>query len=301
MPSSKLEFPYCKTDYLASIKGEYKLGSTSTEPSKSKRSKKEFKEKLGDEVKVISEQQRRLYAQKTHSVLVVFQAMDAAGKDSTIRAVFSGVNPAGFQVYSFKKPSSEDLDHDYLWRTAKCLPERGRIGVFNRSYYEELLIVRVHPELLQYQNLPETKPKGDSKEFWAQRFESIRDHEKHLYRNGTIVIKFWLNVSRDEQARRFLSRIEEPHKNWKFSAQDLEERKYWDNYQSCYEDIMQETSRPWAPWYVIPADSKPYMRLEVARTITETLKTLDPKYPKVDAEKTANFETLKARIEKELD
>jgi PPK2 family polyphosphate:nucleotide phosphotransferase len=301
MPSSKLEFPYPTTNYLAPVDGDYKLGSTPTEPPKNVDSKKKLKEQLAKEIDVLSEQQRRLYAENTHSVLAVFQAMDAAGKDSTIRSVFSGVNPAGFQVYSFKKPSDEALDHDFLWRTTKRLPERGRIGVFNRSYYEELLVVRVHPELLTYQNLPTRKPKPDSKEFWSQRFESIREHEQHLYRNGTIILKFWLNVSKTEQANRFISRLEEPHKHWKFSDKDLEEREYWEDYQECYEDIMQETSRPWAPWYVVPADSKPFMRLEVAKTIVETLKTLDPKYPEVDAEKSANFDILKAQLEKELD
>ncbi len=296
MPS----FPYATTDYLASTQGEYKLGSTATHPPKGEDSKKKLKKELADSVDALRDLQRRLYAQNTHSVLVVFQAMDAAGKDSTIRAVFSGVNPAGFQVFSFKKPSAEELEHDFLWRTAKRLPERGRIGVFNRSYYEELLVVRVHPDLLAYQNLPQDGTEPNSKEFWKNRFESVRDHEKHLHRNGTIILKFWLNVSKEEQARRFLSRLEEPHKHWKFSAQDLEEREHWDTYQRCYEDIMQETSRPWAPWYVIPADSKPFMRLEVAKTIQRTLEQLDPAYPEVDSEQAKDFDTLKTRIENEL-
>jgi PPK2 family polyphosphate:nucleotide phosphotransferase len=240
--------------------------------------KKTCKKRLAGLIKEMRDLQRRLYAADRYSVLLVFQAMDAAGKDSTIRAALSGVNPAGFQVYSFKQPSAEELDHDFLWRSAQRLPQRGRIGVFNRSYYEEVLVVRVHPEYLQGQKLPGSV---DHDRIWDERFESIRDHEKHLVRNGTVIVKFWLNVSRDEQRRRFLSRLDKPEKNWKFSSGDVAERKHWDAYMQAYEAALNATSRPWAPWYAIPADNKPFMRLSVAETIVETLRRLDLQYPKV--------------------
>ncbi len=183
--------------------------------------------------------------------------MDAAGKDSTIRSVMSGINPAGCQVFSFKKPSTTELDHDFLWRTNKSLPERGRIGIFNRSYYEEVLVVRVHPEILNYQNLPDAI---EYKNIWQERYESIQDMEKHLARNGTIILKFWLNVSKDEQKNRFISRIDTQEKQWKWSSADLKERAHWDEYMQAYEEALNATSKPWAPWYAIPADDKPYIR-----------------------------------------
>ena len=240
--------------------------------------KKAYKKRLDNLVDELDDLQRRLYAADKHSVLLVFQAMDAAGKDSTIRAVMSGVNPAGCQVFSFKQPSAEELDHDFLWRSAKRLPQRGRIGVFNRSYYEEALVVRVHPEYLDGQKLPR---QIDLDELWQERFESIRDHEKHLARNGMVILKFWLNVSQHEQHKRFLSRLNDQRKNWKFSAADLSESKHWKDYMHAYEQVLNATSRPWAPWYAIPADDKPYMRLQVAEIIVAALEGLDLKYPEL--------------------
>ncbi|UCC57529.1 MAG: polyphosphate kinase 2 family protein [Gammaproteobacteria bacterium] len=257
--------------------------------------KKSYKKKLEGLVDELDDLQRRLYAADKHSVLLVFQAMDAAGKDSTIRAVLSGVNPAGFQVYSFKKPSAEELDHDFLWRTAKRLPQRGRIGVFNRSYYEETLVVRVHPEFLQAQKLPR---ETDQDSLWQERFESIRDHERHLARNGIVVLKFWLNVSPEEQKRRFLSRIDEKHKNWKFSSRDVEERNHWPAYMQAYEEALRATSRPWAPWYAIPADDKPFMRLSVASIIVDSLKRLNLRYPRVTRDQRDELKEMRVLLER---
>ncbi len=237
-----------------------------------------------------------LYARDRYAVLITFQAMDAAGKDSTIRAVLRGINPSGCQVFSFKQPSPEELDHDFLWRTTRCLPERGRIGVFNRSYYEEVLVVRVHPEYLQYQKLPY---KPDLRQIWRDRYESIVEHEKHLARNGTIIMKFWLNVSKDEQRARFLSRIREPKKNWKFSEGDVQERQHWEDYMQAYDEALAATSRPWAPWYAIPADDKPYMRLTVAEIITENLKRLNLQYPKVEEAARDRFKQMGRLLENE--
>jgi PPK2 family polyphosphate:nucleotide phosphotransferase len=235
-----------------------------------------------------------LYAHDRHAVLLIFQAMDAAGKDSTIRAVFSGVNPAGCQVFAFKRPSEEELDHDFLWRSARRLPERGRFGIFNRSYYEEVLVVRVHPEILDSQKLPHRPP---GKKIWRERFESIRDHEKHLARNGTVILKFWLNVSREEQRRRFLSRLDEPEKNWKFEPGDVRERGLWEAYQRAYEEALAATSRPWAPWYAVPADDKPFMRLTVARIVAESLETLGMRYPEVGAEERSKFDEMRRLLQ----
>lgn len=246
--------------------------------------KKKLKSDLKKTVADIADLQEVLYADDRYSLLLVFQAMDAAGKDSTIRSVLSGVNPAGCQVYSFKQPSSEELDHDFLWRTAQALPERGRIGVFNRSYYEEVLVIRVHPEYLSGQKLP-WKPDLDT--LWQQRYESIADHEKHLARNGTVILKFWLNVSQEEQHNRFRSRLEVPRKNWKFSDSDLSESKLWDQYMNAYQEMLNATSKEWAPWYAIPADDKPAMRLMVAKIIRKTLSELELDYPesKLDIDK----------------
>ena len=213
--------------------------------------------------------------------------MDAAGKDSTIRSVMSGINPAGCQVFSFKKPSDKELDHDFLWRTSKCLPERGRIGIFNRSYYEEVLVVKVHPEILGYQNLPD---KINLKTIWQKRYESICEHEKHLARNGTVILKFWLNVSKAEQKNRFLSRIDEQEKHWKWSSADLKERKCWDDYMSAYEDALNATSKSWAPWYAIPADDKPFMRYCVADILKNTLQSLGLKFPSLGVKEKGNLE-----------
>lgn len=257
---------------------------------------KQLKKRLKKLTKRIDELQRILYAHDHHSVLLVFQAMDAAGKDSTIRSVMSGVNPAGCQVYSFKQPSAEEKDHDFLWRTAKSLPERGRIGIYNRSYYEEVLVVRVHPEYLEGQNLP---VEVDRDTIWEDRFESIRDHEKHLARNGTLVLKFWLNVSKEEQKRRFLSRLDEPEKNWKFSTGDVAERQHWDEYMHAYSEALGATSRESAPWYAIPADNKPYMRVAVAEIIVETLEALNLEYPDVSEQDLARFQAARRLLEDE--
>jgi PPK2 family polyphosphate:nucleotide phosphotransferase len=245
-----------------------------------------------------------LYAHDRYSVLLIFQALDAAGKDSTIRKVLTGVNPAGFQVFSFKAPGAEELDHDFLWRTARRLPERGRIGVFNRSYYEEVLVVRVHPEFIRGQKefirgqkLPD--PPGDMQAFWNDRYASIVDHEAHLARAGTVVLKFWLNVSKDEQKARFLSRLDEPEKNWKFSVGDVKERGHWDEYMQAYDQMLKATSRPWAPWYAIPADDKPFMRRTVADLIVQNLQSLDMDYPQVDPKEKERFDEMRMILDQE--
>jgi PPK2 family polyphosphate:nucleotide phosphotransferase len=237
--------------------------------------------------------QRVLAAGDRHAILLVFQAMDAAGKDSTIRAVMQGVDPSGCQVFSFKKPSSLELDHDFLWRTSCRLPERGRIGIFNRSQYEEVLVTRVHPKLLEYQKLPDPV---DLDTIWDERLRSIRQQEEHLARNGTVILKFWLNVSRDEQKRRFLARLDDPDKNWKFEPGDVEERRHWDEYMHAYEEALNATSRPWAPWYAIPADEKPYMQARVARIIIDALQSIGLEYPEPTDEDRAEF----AQARKEL-
>ena len=227
----------------------------------------------------LAEEQDKLYAQDRHSLLLLFQAMDAAGKDSTIRHVMSGVNPQGCQVFSFKQPSMEELDHDYLWRSQKCLPERGRIGIFNRSYYEEVLVVRVHPELLGRQRLP---PALVTKDIWKERLEDIAGFERYLVRQGTTVLKFFLHLSRKEQKHRFLQRLDQPEKNWKFSSADIGERGYWDDYMAAYEDAIRRTASREAPWYVVPADNKWYTRLVVAAAIVDAIRKLDLAYPEID-------------------
>ncbi len=242
-------------------------------------SKKELRRLLRARVKELDALQYRLFVENSRSLLLIFQALDAGGKDSAIRSVFRGVNPAGLQVVSFAEPSSLDLDHDFLWRTTRMLPQRGRLGVFNRSYYEEVLVVRVHPELLTAQRLP---PVESPDELWEGRLASIRDHETHLARNGTTVLKFWLNVSRDEQARRLRDRVEGREKQWKFSMADVRDRQHWDAYLDAYQYALNATSRPWAPWYALPADNKPYLRLAVAGIIVETLRAMDPQLPQVE-------------------
>jgi len=279
--------------YLVPFNGTFKISDFSTRPPDEKLNRKQQKKHLKKLVGKLDILQRKLYAADKHSLLLVFQAMDAAGKDSTIRAVLSGVNPAGCEVYSFKQPSAEELDHDFLWRTSKRLPQRGRIGVFNRSYYEEVLVVRVHPEYLQSQKLPQTP---DLDTLWQQRFESIIEHEKHLARNGTVILKFWLNVSREEQKNRFLSRLDEPRKHWKFSSGDVRERGRWNDYMQAYEEALKETSKPWAPWYAIPADDKPFMRSAVAEIIVDALETLDLHYPKVDDNQKQSFAEMRKQL-----
>jgi PPK2 family polyphosphate:nucleotide phosphotransferase len=248
---------------------------------------------LAAQVRRIAEAQRVLYADDRYAVLLIFQAMDAAGKDSTIRAVFSGVNPAGCYVVSFKQPSYVELDHDFLWRTYRQLPTRGKIGVFNRSYYEEVLVVRVHPELLEAQRLP---PEALGPDLFPRRYESIREHESHLARNGVVVLKFFLHVSREEQRRRFLSRLRTPRKHWKFSARDVAEAEHWREYMAAYEAALNETSRPWAPWYAIPADHKPFMRWQVASIVAEALTSLGLGYPPPDASRKKELMRLRRQL-----
>jgi PPK2 family polyphosphate:nucleotide phosphotransferase len=281
------------TPWLVPTDGSFSRGAFSNRPPAGAPDDKACKKRLNKEVKQIDELQRRLYADDRKSLLLVFQAMDAAGKDSTIRAVLRGVNPAGCQVSSFKQPSKEELDHDYLWRSVKRLPERGRIGVFNRSYYEEVLVVRVHPEYLggQRLDLPD-----NMEAFWQARYRAIADHERHLAENGTVILKFWLNVSKEEQKRRFLSRLNEPEKHWKFSSGDLEERKLWDAYMDAYQQALAPTSKPWAPWYAIPADNKPYMRWQVARIVRKTLEGLDSQYPGVSSDDLAHFQAMRDQL-----
>ncbi|MGH7244040.1 MAG: polyphosphate kinase 2 family protein [Phycisphaerales bacterium] len=244
----------------------------------------------------LAEEQEKLYATDSWSLLLIFQAMDAAGKDGTIKHVMSGVNPQGCQVNSFKAPTSDDLDHDFLWRCAKVMPERGRIGIFNRSYYEEVLVVRVHPEFLMKQKLPS---QFIGKNIWDERFEAIRNFEKFQTRQGTIIRKFFLHVSREEQRRRFLSRLEEKEKNWKFSSADIAERAYWENYQEAYEDMIQNTATEYAPWFVVPADNKWFTRAVVAAAIVDALHSLELKFPKVDKSKRKELEAIEATLKRE--
>mgnify|MGYP001822263130 CR=1 FL=1 len=283
-------FEASPSPYLAPFDGSFKVAEATTKPPENAPDKKQAKKQLRLIVDELYELQKILYAHDRYAILCIFQAMDAAGKDGTIRAVTTGINPAGFQVHSFKQPSAEELDHDFLWRTTKRLPERGRIGIFNRSYYEEVLVVRVHPKILDYQKLPDPI---DLNEIWRKRYQMIENHEKHLAQNGTLVLKFWLNVSRDEQKQRFLARLDDPEKHWKFSKGDVEERAYWDDYMEAYEDAIKTTSRPWAPWYAIPADSKSYMRLQVASILAENMKRLNINYPTVKPETKEMFAEMR--------
>jgi PPK2 family polyphosphate:nucleotide phosphotransferase len=289
-------FKAVSSPYLVPFNGSFKYAKAPTTPPDSTLGKKTYKKKLKKLVDEMDELQNTLYAHDKYALLLIFQAIDAAGKDSTIRAVMTGINPAGCQVFSFKQPSAQELDHDFLWRTSRNLPERGRIGIFNRSYYEEVLVVRVHPEFLQAQKLPY---KINLNRLWKERYGSIRDHEKHLVHNGTIILKFWLNVSKDEQRNRFLSRLEEPHKNFKFSMGDVHERSYWGKYMLAYEEALNATSRSWAPWYAIPADDKPYMRMTVAEIIVRTMKNMDLKYPTVGPDKQAEFKEVYNKLKSE--
>ncbi len=253
-------------------------------------------ETLREGVEKLAKYQDILYAQDTRAVLLIFQAMDAAGKDSTIKHVMSGINPQGCQVFSFKAPSSEDLDHDYLWRSTKALPERGRIGIFNRSYYEEVLVVRVHPELLNRQQLP---PDAVDKHIWHRRFEEINNFEKYLTHNGIVILKFFLNVSKEQQKKRFLARIDQPEKNWKFSAADARERQHWDEYMDAYESVFSHTSTEWAPWHIIPADHKWFTRLAVSDIIVSKLKSLNLKYPTVSDQRRQELLEVRKLLESE--
>lgn len=258
--------------------------------------KEQAETKLREDVVKLASYQDVLYAQNTYSLLIIFQAMDASGKDSTIKHVMSGVDPQGCQVFSFKSPSAEELDHDYLWRSAKSLPERGRIGIFNRSYYEEVLIVRVHPEILDSQQLP---PEAKTEDLWQRRFEEMNHFERYLTRNGIVVLKFFLHVSKEEQRKRFLKRINTPEKNWKFSLNDVKERKHWDDYMAAYEDAFNHTSTEEAPWYIIPADHKWFMRTAVADVIITKLASLNLTYPTASEEHKQELLKAKELLEQE--
>jgi PPK2 family polyphosphate:nucleotide phosphotransferase len=257
------------------------------------RSKEEAREWLATGVARLAELQERLYAQDSWAVLLIFQAMDAAGKDGVIEHVMSGVNPQGCQVYSFKAPSAEEVDHDFMWRTTKCLPERGRIGVFNRSYYEEVLVVRVHPEFLEGEKLPRGLV---TDRIWKERFEDINAFERYVTRQGIAVLKFFLNVSREEQRRRFLARLDEPEKNWKFSLEDVSKRALWDKYMAAYEDMIANTSTEHAPWHVIPADKKWFMRTTVAETLVAAMEALDPKFPTLSEKQKTKLEEARSLL-----
>lgn len=258
--------------------------------------KEQAETKLREDILRLANYQDVLYAQNTYALLIIFQAMDASGKDSTIKHVMSGVDPQGCQVFSFKSPSAEELDHDYLWRSAKSLPERGRIGIFNRSYYEEVLVVRVHPEILNAQQLP---PEAKSQNIWERRFEEINSFERYLTRNGIAILKFFLNVSKEKQRSRFLKRINTPEKNWKFSLNDVKERKFWDDYMAAYQDMFNHTSTPDAPWYIIPADNKWFMRTAVADVIISKLESMNLSYPTVGEEHKQNLLKAKELLEQE--
>ncbi|MDR3782088.1 MAG: polyphosphate kinase 2 family protein [Candidatus Nitrosotalea sp.] len=260
------------------------------------KSKEQYHQILTEHIQEMSSLQSLLYASNQYSFLIIFQGMDASGKDGAIKHVMSGVNPQGCQVFSFKHPSAEELEHDFLWRTTHCLPERGRIGIFNRSYYEEVLIVRVHPEILSSQGLPDGTL--DKKTIWQDRYNSIIDLEKHLYRNGTRIIKFFLHISKDEQQKRFLQRIDAQEKNWKFSLADIEERKFWHNYMDAYDDCLSATSTSNAPWYVVPADDKENSRLIISQIILDTLKDLNMTYPKTDAKRRQELQSFKKLLTK---
>jgi PPK2 family polyphosphate:nucleotide phosphotransferase len=259
--------------------------------------KKRYRKILADHISALSEVQNLLYAYDRYALLVIFQAMDAAGKDSIIKHVMSGINPQGCQVYSFKHPSPQELQHDFLWRTTLCLPERGRIGIFNRSYYEEVLIVRVHPEILQAEALPPELTK--EKSIWRNRYRSINDHEEHLYTNGTRIVKFFLHISKEEQRKRFLARIERPEKNWKFAIGDIKERDFWSEYQHAYEECITATSTAHAPWYIVPADNKANARIIVSKVILETLKDLKMAYPAPDPARREELSSIRALLKQE--
>jgi PPK2 family polyphosphate:nucleotide phosphotransferase len=268
----------------------FKLKDYDTADTGHWRSKEHAEEAIQKGITRMADLQDMLYAQDRWSVLLIFQAMDAAGKDGVVKHVMSGVNPQGCQVYSFKAPSEKELQHDFLWRTTIDLPERGHIGIFNRSYYEEVLVVRVHKDILQNERMPDSLV---TKQIWDERFEDIHAFERHLARNGTVIRKFFLHLSKKEQERRFLARLEQPEKNWKFSAADIREREFWDDYQNAYEDMIRKTSSRHAPWYVVPADHKWFTRLVVSAVIVETLESLKLSYPKVDAAKRKELEEAK--------
>ncbi len=272
---------------------KFRLADVRPNDTRGLKSKEAAKKDLEKGIERLADLQEKLYAQDQWGVLLIFQAMDAAGKDGAIAHVMSGVNPQGCQVFSFKAPSAEEIDHDFLWRTTRCLPERGRIGIFNRSYYEEMLVVRVHPEILEKQRLPKRLV---TKRIWKERFEDVAAFERYLARNGYAIVKFFLHVSRKEQKARFLERLEQSEKNWKFSLADANEREHWDDYMAAYEDMIRHTAAPHAPWYVVPADNKWFTRLAVARAIEETLVGLKLKFPALDAAKKAELAEAKRAL-----
>jgi PPK2 family polyphosphate:nucleotide phosphotransferase len=288
--ASKLTKPY-----RVSHGKDFRLKDFNSADTGKLKSKDEAVELLEKGICRMAELQNRLYAQDRWALLLIFQAMDAAGKDGAIAHVMSGINPQGCQVYSFKEPSSEELNHDYLWRTMQRVPERGRIGIFNRSYYEEVLVVRVHPQALANERIP---PSLVGKKIWQERFEDIHAFERYLARNGVIIRKFFLNLSKEEQKKRFLARVDDPDKNWKFSAADIHEREYWDDYQKAYEEMIQGTASKHAPWYVVPADNKWFTRVTVAGVIVETLESLDLQYPKLAAPERKQLHDAKMELEK---
>ena len=281
-------------DYLVAPGKKVDLDRRPTKVKSVYKSKKDYEEVLDEHVKELSERQRLLYSSDHYALLLVFQGMDAAGKDGAIRHVLSGVNPQGCQVSSFKQPSAEERKHDFLWRTTLRLPPKGMIGIFNRSYYEDVLVVRVHPEILQSQGFPADAARG--KELWKERFRSIVDHEKHLHVNGTRIVKFFLHLSKDEQKRRFLERIDDPDKNWKFSAADARERSHWDEYAKAYESCLEETSTKQAPWYVVPADDKANARLIVSEIVLHALRSIKMEYPKTTPERREELLAIKKNL-----
>lgn len=290
-------FEPVESPYLVPFDGDFKLKKASTSPPENAPGKKESVKALEEAVERLTKVQGKLYAQDRYSVLLVFQALDAAGKDGTIKAVMSGVNPQGCHVTSFKQPSHEELDHDFLWRVQRALPERGRIGIWNRSHYEEVLVVRVHPEYLEAQRLPRVPKNLD--ELWEERFDSINEAEKHWARSGTVILKFFLHVSQEEQHERFLERIIDPDHNWKFSPGDMRESERFDDYMMAYDAMLRATSKPWAPWYCIPADKKPFMRMTIGKLIVDTLERLPLAYPTVTAEQRAEMEEYRRVLEAE--
>jgi PPK2 family polyphosphate:nucleotide phosphotransferase len=281
-------------DFRAGEDKKIHLRNWPTETKKVYRSKKHYDELLADHVKRLDKSQRLLYASNRYAVLLIFQAMDAAGKDGAIRHVMSGINPQGCRVFSYKHPTPVELAHDFLWRTTRDLPERGQIGIFNRSYYEEVLIARVHPDILKAENIPE----ADGKKIWEHRFRAIRNLEWHLHDSGTRIVKFFLHISKEEQRKRFLARIDDPEKNWKFSSADIEERKYWKQYTKAYEKCLSATSTRHAPWYVVPADDKPNARLIVSRILLDTVERLKLEFPRAPATRKKELQKLRKQLAK---
>lgn len=294
--SGKLSIKINSTDFRVPPDKKVNLNKWATKVAPDAKSKKQYKELLEEHIEKLSSLQQLHYASHRYALLLIFQGMDGAGKDGAIRHVMSGVNPEGCEVFSFKQPSAEELDHDFLWRTTCRLPERGRIGIFNRSYYEDVLVVRVHPELLRSQGLPDEL--CDETDIWKQRYDSILDLEKHLHRNGTRIVKIFLHLSNEEQRRRFLARIDKADKNWKFSTSDIHERKYWKHYMNAYEDCFQATSTHHAPWYVVPADDKENARLIVSQIVLDALGDLKMAYPRTTAKRRLELQAIKKLLTK---